>query len=1185
MKKEFRIGFSWLVGVAAILSLLSSSYAAPLLVAAGRNFTIAQAASASFWGWGDNGYGQLGNGGTTGSNAPIPILGLSGTAFISIAAGSTNSLGSRPNGAWGWGGNASGQLGDGSTANVATAGLVLGASGVNVTRVSAGEAHSVALEGGGTMWGWGDNTYGQLGDGTTTSSTAPVTVTALSSVTSISAGGYHTLALDQDGRVWGWGNNAFGQIGDGTLINSSVPVLVPGLSGVRAISAGFSHSLALAGDGTVWAWGDNAAGQLGDGTLIGASTPVQVSGLTGAVAIGAGETHSVAILGDGTVRAWGSNASGQLGNGTFVDSPLPVTVSNLGDVVGGAVGSNHNVAVRTDGTVWAWGNNASGQLGDGTTASSNVPVRIPLVLGDGIPDVFTFQSQTGATANSLVLSNTVTVSGVAGPSRITIDGCDSSQCEYSINGGLWTDVPGLVANGDQVRTRILVAGYATQAHLTLNIGGIVRTFTASTAGSPGALQFGAPDYFVAEGVATVTLSVTRTGGGTGAASVQYATSNGTATAGSDYTAKTGTLSWAAGDVAAKTIAIPIANDTIAEANETFTVTLTNPVGATLGTPNPATVAILDKSSTVQFNPAALSVNEGNNAVLTVSRTGSSVGAVTVAYATANGTALSGGDYLASTGTLTWADGDATDKSISIPIVNDNLIEANETFTVTLSAPVGAALGTAKVATVTLGDNESANTLQFNPATASVNEGAGTVTLTVTRLGNTTYGASATWSTTDGTAKAGLDYSAQSGSLAWGPGDTSSKTITIPILDDTLVETAETFTVTLTSATSATLGTAKSATVTLADNESGAGTLQFAVDAYTVKENTASITLGVARTGGAQGAISVQYATANGSASAGSDYTAKSGTLTWASGDAATKTIVVPLLNDSATEGTETFSVTLNSPTGGAVLGATNPATVSIIDDETPATVGISFAAKKYTIAENGGSLTLSITRDPANAVDAAQVSYATANGTALSGGDYLAQTGSLSWSAGDSSARDIIVPIVNDAVAEATESFSVTLSNAAGNSLGAIPVATVTILDNDEIFPPLVTPPGWSIPAGADAGWATAYDQYQVGVASLRSGSIGDSQKAQIEVTGTFQNGMVSFALKTSSQAGADTLRFYIDGDKKGEWSGIQTAWTTVSYPLVAGPHTLRWSYEKNASLIGGGDAAWIDSLTLPAMQ
>lgn len=1185
MKKEFRVGFSWLVSVVAILSLLSSSYAAPLLVAAGRNFTIAQAASASFWGWGDNGYGQLGNGATIGSNTPIPILGLSGTAFISIAAGSASSLGSRPNGAWGWGGNASGQLGDGTTVNVSTAGLVLGASGVNVTKVSTGEAHSVALEGGGTMWGWGDNTYGQLGDGTTTSSTIPVTVTALSRVTSISAGGYHTLALDQDGRVWGWGNNAFGQVGDGTLVNSPVPVPVLGLSGVRAISAGFSHSLALAGDGTVWAWGDNAAGQLGDGTLIGTSTPVQVSGLAGVVAVGAGEAHSVAILGDGTVRAWGSNVSGQLGNGTFVDSSLPVTVSNLTDVVGGSVGSNHNIAVRTDGTVWAWGNNASGQLGDGTTASSAIPIKIPLVLGDGIPDAFAFQSQTGATVNSLVPSNTVIISGVAGPSRIAIDGCDSSQCEYSINGGAWTGVPGLVANGDRVQARIMSAGYATQAHLTLSIGGIVRTFTVSTIGSPGALQFSAPTYSVAEGVATVTLSVTRSGGSTGAASVHYATSDGSATAGSDYTAASGTLSWAAGDVAAKTIAIPIANDTIAEANETFSVTLTNPVGATLGTPNPATVTILDKSSTVQFNPAVLSVNEGNNAVLTVSRTGSSVGAVTVAYATANGTALSGGDYLATSGTLSWADGDGTDKTITIPIVNDSVIEPNETLTVTLSAPVGAALGSAKSATVTIQDNEAANTLQFNPATAGVSEGGGSVSLSVTRTGSSTGAASATWSTADGSAKAGLDYTAQSGTLTWAAGDASAKTITIPILEDTLVEAAETFTINLTTAVGATLGTAKVATVTIADNESGAGTLQLAVDAYSVKENAASITLGVTRQGGATGAVSVQYATANGSATAGADYTAKSGTLTWASGDAATKTIVVSLLNDSATEGTETFTVTLGSPTGGAVLGAPASATVSIIDDETPATVGLSFAARKYTVAENAGTIILSVTRDAANAVDAASVSYATSNGSAMSGTDYVAQSGSLSWSAGDSTTRSIVVPIVNDSVAEATESFSVTLSNAAGNSLGATPVATVTILDDDEIFPPLVIPAGWSIPAGADAGWATAYDQYQAGIASLRSGSIGDNQKAQVEVTQNFQNGMVSFALKTSSQAGADYLRFYIDGEKKGEWSGIQTTWTTVSYPLAAGTHTLRWSYEKNASLIGGSDAAWIDSLTLPALQ
>ncbi|MFH1493683.1 MAG: Calx-beta domain-containing protein [Pseudomonadota bacterium] len=814
--------------------------------------------------------------------------------------------------------------------------------------------------------------------------------------------------------------------------------------------------------------------------------------------------------------------------------------------------------------------------------AASLPAR-----ADDIPDAFSFTVQTGIVSDSTVVSNIITVSGIDGPSPIAITQCGSDVCEYAINGGPWTTAPGFVNNGDTIQVRQHASSNPfTETKLILSIGGVSDAFSVTTAGTAGSLQFEATDYTVAEGIATVTLKVTRSGGTTGTASVQYATANGSATAGSDYTAKTGTLTWAANDAAAKSIAVTIVNDALVEPNETFSVTLSNPVNVTLGTPNPATVTILDKSSVVQFNPATATVVEGTDAVITVSRQGSSIGPVTVNYSTANGTALAGSDYLTTTGTLTWSDGDAADKTISVPVINDYLIEAAENFKVNLISASGAILGTAKIATVTIADNEAANTIQFNPATLTVNEGAGTASLTVTRTGTPTGGATATWSTADGTAKSGLDYTASSGTLTWAAGDTAPKTITIPIIDDTLVEPAENFKVNLTTAVGATLGSAKAATVTIADNESGAGTLQFTASNYTVKENIASITISVTRTDGATGAISVQYATLNGSATAGSDYTLKTGTLTWANNDAATKTIVVPILNDSLTEGTETFTVTLASPTGGAVIGAISPASVSIIDDETPATVGIEFAARKYTVAENGGSITLTVNRDPANAGGAASVSYATANGSAMTGTDYLAQTGSLSWAAGDSSPRSIIVPIVNDALAEVTESFNVTLSNAAGNSLGTIPVATVTVLDDDEIFPPGgQLPSGLVIPAGASAGWFVDYSQYQAGVASLRSGSIGDNQNAAGEISANFQNGMISFALKTSSQAGSDNLRFYIDGEKKGEWSGLQSAWTTVSYPLVAGPHTLRWAYEKDDSLIAGSDAAWIDTVNLPAVQ
>jgi uncharacterized delta-60 repeat protein len=180
------------------------------------------------------------------------------------------------------------------------------------------------------------------------------------------------------GSVWAWGWNGVGQVGDGTTADAHAPVRVPGLTGVVAVSAGTYHTLALRGDGTVWAWGWNVVGQLGDGTTIDRHRPVQVPGLSGVVAISAGGLHSLAVTGDGTVWAWGYNGSGQLGDGTSVTRLTPVKVKGLAHVTAVATGLVHSLALREDGTIWAWGQNAYGQLGDGTVQDRATPVMVPL---------------------------------------------------------------------------------------------------------------------------------------------------------------------------------------------------------------------------------------------------------------------------------------------------------------------------------------------------------------------------------------------------------------------------------------------------------------------------------------------------------------------------------------------------------------------------------------------------------------------------------------------------------------------------------------------------------------------------------------------------------------------------------------------------------------------------------------
>jgi len=202
-------------------------------------------------------------------------------------------------------------------------------------------------------------------------------------VAAIAGGCDHTIALKADGTVWAWGYNWAGQLGDGTTTYRSSPVPVFGLADVAGIAGGYHHTIALKADGTVWAWGYNNLGQLGDETTTDNSSPVQVFGLAGAAAIAGGAYHTIALKADSTVWTWGGNRYGQLGNETTTDNSSPVQVFGLADVAAIAGGSSHTIALKADGTVWGWGRNDDGQLGDGTTTENSSPVQVVDADGTG----------------------------------------------------------------------------------------------------------------------------------------------------------------------------------------------------------------------------------------------------------------------------------------------------------------------------------------------------------------------------------------------------------------------------------------------------------------------------------------------------------------------------------------------------------------------------------------------------------------------------------------------------------------------------------------------------------------------------------------------------------------------------------------------------------------------------------
>lgn len=348
---------------------VTASFLPKRMVAAGRAHTLAVVGD-DVWGWGDNNFGQVGDGTTTRRNRPVKLPGLSGTA--AIAAGTIHSLALNVGGtvlAWGY--NSTGQLGDGSTAQRNSP---VELPDLQVIAISGGGTRSMAIGSDGTVRAWGS---GPLGNGTTVQRTSPVPLPGFPGASAIVSGTYHRVALKSDGTVWSWGGSSWGQIGDGTKTDRLSPTKVPELSGIIAVAAGETHTAALKGDGTVWTWGDNSYGQLGDGGTTQHSSPVQVTGLSDVVAIAAGSGHTLALKKDGTVWGWGYNFWGQVGNGTTENRSTPGQVSGLTGVVGIAAGASHNVVIKGDGTVWAWGQNYAGQLGDGSTTDRLAPVLIP----------------------------------------------------------------------------------------------------------------------------------------------------------------------------------------------------------------------------------------------------------------------------------------------------------------------------------------------------------------------------------------------------------------------------------------------------------------------------------------------------------------------------------------------------------------------------------------------------------------------------------------------------------------------------------------------------------------------------------------------------------------------------------------------------------------------------------------
>jgi alpha-tubulin suppressor-like RCC1 family protein len=285
---------------------------------------------------------------------------------------------------WMWGNGGSGAMGDNTVVSKSSPVQTV-TGGLNWKQASSGNSYTLAIKTDGTLWGWGANFLGFLGDGTTNSTSSPIqTIAGGNTWDKVSAGGIHAASIKTDGTLWLWGSGGSGQLGV-TAGNYSSPIqtVIGGTNWIQ-VSCGYKVTAAIKSDGTLWAWGLNSSGELGDNTIVNRSSPVQT--ITGGstwrsvsvgLAAGAGTASTVAaIKTDGTLWLWGLGTSGQLGDNTIVTKSSPVqTIAGGSTWRSVSVGANHCAAIKTDGTLWSWGGNGNGRLGDNTTTGRSSPVQ------------------------------------------------------------------------------------------------------------------------------------------------------------------------------------------------------------------------------------------------------------------------------------------------------------------------------------------------------------------------------------------------------------------------------------------------------------------------------------------------------------------------------------------------------------------------------------------------------------------------------------------------------------------------------------------------------------------------------------------------------------------------------------------------------------------------------------------
>lgn len=739
------------------------------------------------------------------------------------------------------------------------------------------------------------------------------------------------------------------------------------------------------------------------------------------IGVGSSNLNIVDNEGEGTVQLSAATYSVGEGKGNVI-----LTVNRTGSTFGGLVVSFST----SNGTAFAPLDYTTGTLtwadGDFAPKTFTVPITDDAIFAESLTETInltltnSWNISSATQAGATVTITTSTPHGFVADQQVVIRG--ASIPGYN---GTFTVVSTPTPTTFTYTTAAGLSPFATVSGATAAYDDAVITGANGTVNitdndGQGTLAFLSPTYAISETRGPVTLTVLRTGSANGPLSVAYSTANGSAIAGSDYSAASGTLTWANGDSAPKTFTVNINNDAnFQEGEENFTVTLSNLNGgfgapsASIGSPNPATVTITEPGQ-IQFTESTYTVSEGTPQItVTVTRFNGSAGPVTVQYATSNGSATSGvgNDYLSASGVLSWAAGDVAPKTFTIDILEDTTVETTETINLSLS--IGAAITSASqagtTATITTATNHGFVVGQ-QAIVSGVSVGGYNGTFFITAVTANTF----TYETTSG--------------LAAGTGG--------------LAVTTET----------ATFGSPSSAVVNIGDND-GSGILQLSAATYTLAEDaTGPITITVNRTGGTAGTVTVVYNVTGGTAMLGQDF---SGVFTTAGGQpgnnqlnrtltfgpgVTSQTFQIRAVDDNVVEGDETVNIVLSNVLGGATLGTPSSAVLTITDAEPGRAV---FSSTTYTATEQGGSLTVTVNRVGAS-TGTLTVPYSTINGTATAGQDFVAVSGTLTWLPGDTAPKTFVVPLIDDFIPESAETFQVSLGQTGlGQGTNVAPVPTI----------------------------------------------------------------------------------------------------------------------------------------------